>query len=329
MDFVKVTDDKNINSLLAAINQNLRTSNYMQKEMQKRNTSQSVFVSNFSDEDPLIEEISPFIPEQEYDQFENDILYYMSELSSLTAGSSKEEIRAVLPDKDDYDYEKVLLRLMAELVRENNEMTIFSDEEGVSLEEKKFLASEIEENLRRKDILKELVTEKEKEEENEVHEENKLVFMPTQSGNPCVISELKHIDSAYYESFASLFESIITGKFKNLRKFSPNSAVAGLFEVKDFAIRIILSRLGPREYCVISAFTKKTDSNKDYQEQINLRASNFRKLEASLKENIKNEEFMQLQATYQEELFNMLGRESKKGIQKEKKDDLNDTTRNN
>lgn len=329
MDFVKVTDDKNINSLLAAINQNLRTSNYMQKEMQKRNTSQSVFVSNFSDEDPLIEEISPFIPEQEYDQFENDILYYMSELSSLTAGSSKEEIREVLPDKDDYDYEKVLLRLMAELVRENNEMTIFSDEEGVSLEEKKFLASEIEENLRRKDILKELVTEKEKEEENEVHEENKMVFMPTQSGNPCVISELKHIDSAYYESFASLFESIITGKFKNLRKFSPNSAVAGLFEVKDFAIRIILSRLGPREYCVISAFTKKTDSNKDYQEQINLRASNFRKLEASLKENIKNEEFMQLQATYQEELFNMLGRESKKGIQKEKKDDLNDTTRNN
>ena len=329
MDFVKVTDDKNINDLLAAINQNLRTSNYMQKEMQKRNTSQSVFVSNFSDEDPLIEEISPFIPEQEYDQFENDILYYMSELSSLTAGSSKEEIREVLPDKDDYDYEKVLLRLMAELVRENNEMTIFSDEEGVSLEEKKFLASEIEENLRRKDILKELVTEKEKEEENEVHEENKLVFMPTQSGNPCVISELKHIDSAYYESFASLFESIITGKFKNLRKFSPNSAVAGLFEVKDFAIRIILSILGPREYCVISAFTKKTDSNKDYQEQINLRASNFRKLEASLKENIKNEEFMQIQATYQEELFNMLGRESKKGIQKEKKDDLNDTTRNN
>ena len=329
MDFVKVTDDKNINSLLAAINQNLRTTNYMQKEMQKRNTSQSVFVSDFSDEAPLIEEISSFLPEQESDQFENDILYYMSELSSLKTGSSKEEIKEVLPDKDDYDYEKVLLRLMTELVRENNEMIIFSDEEGISLEEKEFLTSEIEENLRRKEILKELVTEKEKEEENEVHEENKLIFMPTQSGNSCVISELKHIDSEYYESFASLFESIITGKFKNLRKFSPNSAVAGLFEVKDFGIRVILSRLGPREYCVISAFTKKTDSNKDYQEQINLRASNFRKLEASIKENIKNEEFMQLQATYQEELFNMLGRESKKGIQKEKKDDLNDTTRNN
>lgn len=329
MDFVKVTDDKNINSLLAAINQNLRTTNYMQKEMQKRNTSQSVFVAEFSDENPLIEEISPFLPERESDQFENDILYYMSELSSLKTGSSKDEIREVLPDKDDYDYEKVLLRLMAELVRENNDMAILSDEEGVSLEEKNFLASEIEENLRRKDILKELVTEKEKEEENEVHEENKLIFMPTQSGNPCVISELKHIDSAYYESFASLFESIITGKFKNLRKFSPNSAVAGLFEVKDFGIRVILSRLGPKEYCVISAFTKKTDSNKDYQEQINLRASNFRKLEASLKENIKNEEFMQLQATYQEELFNMLGRESKKGIQKEKKDDLNESTKTN
>ena len=31
MDFVKVTDDKNINDLLVAINQNLRTTNYMQK----------------------------------------------------------------------------------------------------------------------------------------------------------------------------------------------------------------------------------------------------------------------------------------------------------
>lgn len=329
MDFVKVSDDKNINSLLAAINQNLRTSNYMKKEMQKRNTSPSVFVTDLTEEDLLIEEETPELIEQESEQFENDILYYMSELLSLESFSSKEKIREVLPEKDDYDYEKILLRLMAELVRENNAIALLSNEEGVSTEERDSFFSEIEENLRRKDILRELVTEKEKEEENEVHEENKLVFMPTQSGNPCVISELKHIDSAYYESFASLFESIITGKFKNLRKFSPNSAVAGLFEVKDFAIRIILSRLGPREYCVISAFTKKTDSNKDYQEQINLRASNFRKLEASLKENIKNEEFMQLQATYQEELFNMLGRESKKGIQKEKKDDLNESTRTN
>ena len=147
MDFVKVTDDKNINDLLVAINQNLRTTNYMQKEMQKRNTSQSVFVSNFSDEEPLIEETMPFVPEQESNQFENDILYYMSELSSLKKDSSKEEIKEVLPNKNDYDYEKVLLRLMAELVRENNDMSILSVEGGVSLEEKEFLTFEIEENL--------------------------------------------------------------------------------------------------------------------------------------------------------------------------------------
>lgn len=328
MDFVKVTDDKSINDLLTTIGQNLRISNYMKKEMQKRNTSPSVFATDFAEENLLIEEM-PELIEQESLQFENDILYYMSELLSLDAFSSKEKIREILPEKDDYDYEKILLRLMAELVRENNAIALLSNEEGASLEEKATFLSEIEENLRRKAILKELVTEKEKEEEKEVHEENKLVFMPTQSGNPCVISELKHISSEYYEGFSYLFESIITNRFKNLRKFSPNSAVAGLFEVKDFGIRVILSRLGPKEYCVISAFTKKTDSNKDYQEQINLRASNFRKLEASLKENIKNEEFMQLQATYQEELFNMLGRESKKGIQKEKKDDLNESTRTN
>ena len=157
MDFVKVTDDKNINDLLVAINQNLRTTNYMQKEMQKRNTSQSVFVSDFSDEEPLIEETMPFVPEQESNQFENDILYYMSELSSLKKDSSKEEIKEVLPNKNDYDYEKVLLRLMAELVRENNDMSILSAEEGVSLEEKEFLTFEIEENLRRKNILREYV----------------------------------------------------------------------------------------------------------------------------------------------------------------------------
>ena len=316
MDFIEIDDINDITRLIEVINQNIRTSNYMQKEIKRQEEDQPLFVSEFEDAEPYLEKETPVYDDE---TFENDILYYMGELLSLTQDASKEEIRLVLPEKDDYDYEKILLRLMAELTRENIEIEKVLSEESISAEDESLLKEEITENLRKKDIIRELVTEKEKEEESEFDEENRLVFMPTQSGNPCVLSELKHIDSEYYEGFIGLFESIITGKFKNLRKFSPNSQTAGLREVKDFKIRVIFSRIGPEEYCVISALTKKTDSNSDYQEQINLRASNFKKLEAKLTEQIKDEEFMQLQATYQEELFNMLGKVSSKGMQKEKR----------
>ena len=41
-------------------------------------------------------------------------------------------------------------------------------------------------------------------------------------------------------------------------------------------------------------------------------------MESVLKENIQNEDFMQLQATYQEELYNLLGKNNEKPFQKVK-----------
>ncbi len=321
MEIEKNANKKSIPDLAATIDKNIKIASIMHKEVEKHHSTKFSFEEvEENKEQSINQKESSFATDED---FENEILYYLPEILSLSSNCSKETMKEVLPDTKDYNYEKILLRLMAELSKEEISANNLLMEEGLKEEDILLLTTEIEENKRKLALLKELYLEEEKEEidhNNKV--QNKLIFMPTQSGNPCVISELKHIDSEYYPSFSNLFESIITGKFKNLKKFSPNSAVAGLFEVKDFGIRIIISRLGPNEYCVISAFTKKTDSNRDYQEQINLRASNFKKLESTLKENISNEEFMQLQATYQEELFNMLGKENKKGQVKEKKDDL-------
>ncbi len=320
MEFIKKVDENDIEELRKCIDKNIRLATIMRKEVEKHHTSETNL--------DLLEEQcqeNSFENEEIFegnDDFEDEILYYLSEIVSLPSDISKESLISLLPEISDYNYEKILLRIMAELSKETNEAYKLLKEEMLSTEEFDLLQEEIISNRRKISLLKELILEEEQEEINHKKVENKLVFMPTQSGNPCVISELKHIDSEYYPSFSNLFESIITGKFKNLKKFSQNSVPSGLYEVKDFGIRIIISRLGPREYCVISAFTKKTDNNKDYQAQINLRALNFKQLESSLKEKISNEEFMNLQSNYQEELFNMLGKDNRKGQVKEKKDDL-------
>ncbi len=322
MELIRINDDEDVNSLLAAIEQNIRTSSIMRKEIEKHHSNNTV-IDNIEDEHHTIVE-SPNLEADIYDDesFEDDILYYLSELFSLATGCTKEEIKSILPGKDDYDYENILLRLMAELVKENGQITKLTSEEEMSMEDKEELNNEIKENSRRQTILKKLLLEREKEEETQISEENRLVFMPTQTGNPCIISELKHIDPEYYEGFIGLFDSIISGKFKNRKRLSSNSAASGLLEVKDFKIRVVFSRLGPKEYCVITAFTKKTDNNKDYQEQLNLRAASFKKMESVLKENIQNEDFMQLQATYQEELYNLLGKNNEKPLQKVKLGDI-------
>lgn len=318
MELIRINDNEDLNGLLAAIEQNIRTSSIMRKEIEKHHSSTNV-IEGIEDKQPPITE-NPNLEPDIYDDesFEDDILYYLGELFSLPSECTKDEIKEVLPNKEDYDYENVLLRLMAELVKENRQIETIINEEEMSAEDKEELNNEIKENARRQTILKELFLEREKEEEAQISEENKLVFMPTQSGNPCVISELKHIDPEYYEGFIGLFDSIISGKFKNRKRLTSNSTASGLLEVKDFKIRVVFSRLGPKEYCVITAFTKKTDNNKDYQEQLNLRAASFKKMESVLKENIQNEDFMQLQATYQEELYNLLGKNNEKPFQKVK-----------
>ena len=198
-----------------------------------------------------------------------------------------------------------MYRLKAEIVRSIKEIRDFVAEEGLSLEEAE-LEDEIALELKRIKLLDQELQRTEQTTEEEIQTQNNLVFAPTLSGNIRILDEMEHIDPEYYERFNGLFQSIIDGTFKNVQRFSRNSDLAGLCEVKDFKTRVIFKRLNKNSYAVISAFIKKSDNDKGYRNMLSSRYSDYLQIESTLKRNTENEEFMSMQQLYIEELFNKI-----------------------
>ncbi len=323
MELIKINpSEKTSKELLTIIDDNIKTTRTMAKQIKTIQAENSQAELTISLNEPTMLPTAEVIEEDE--SFEEAISFFLKKIDLLDE-VSKEALEENLPDSNDYDYEKILLRLTAELLRKNVELLSFIQEEDLSPSDIVAFENELTKNKEKISLLRNLITIKEMPKESQEEEvRNKLIFVPNSSGSPIVLNELKHIDSAYYEGFLGLFDSIRTGKFKNFARLTANNAGYGIFEVKDLRIRVFFSRLGPTEYAVISAFTKKVQSSRGYNELISLRASDYRKVEASLKASLGNEEFLKLNADYEQELDRLLGRTSEKAKVKEKKSDQND-----
>ena len=146
----------------------------------------------------------------------------------------------------------------------------------------------------------------EEEQTTIMEHKNRIVLVPTINGNIRIIDELEHIPSEYYDSFLELINSIINGTFKNVKTFTSNPQLTGVSEVKGFKTRVVFSRLDKNTYGLITAFVKKTDTDKLYKETLTRKVTHFRENESKLKERIKDSEFMELNDLYIEELFNLI-----------------------
>lgn len=294
--------------LKATIDCNNRTYRMMSSEIVKlKKVSESTKRSIKS------EEVEPVFEEKEEKtsidkDFEHEVEYYYQALKELREDELDDEIETVLPSKRNYQYQRIMYRLKAEVIRSIKEIRDFLKEEGLSLEAAD-LENEMALELKRLNLLDQELSRNEQVTEEEVQVQNNLVFAPTLSGNIRILDEMEHIDPEYYERFAGLFQSIIDGTFKNVQRFSRNSDLAGLCEVKDFKTRVVFKRLDKNTYAVISAFIKKSDNDKGYRNMLSSRYSDYLQLESSLKKNLANEEFVSMQKLYTEELFNMIAPE--------------------
>lgn len=301
LDLSNVTEEQ----LRATIDCNSRTYRMMTSEISKlkkvAETARKVVRQEEQEEVVETEETKPTIDED----FEHEIEYYFQALKEVPEEELETEIETVLPSKRNYQYKRIMYRLKAEIVRSIKEIRDFIAEEGLSLEEAE-LEDEIALELKRIKLLDQELQRTEQTTEEEIQTQNNLVFAPTLSGNIRILDEIEHIDSEYYERFNGLFQSIIDGTFKNVQRFSRNSDLAGLCEVKDFKTRVIFKRLNKNSYAVISAFIKKSDNDKGYRNMLSSRYSDYLQIESTLKKNTENEEFMSMQQLYTEELFNKI-----------------------
>ena len=255
------------------------------------------------------------------DEFIDEMSFYLDNYKKLDDQFTYEDVISVLPTKDSYNYEDIINRLIAESYKEIKEINeLIAADETITKEELVECKALIEKEKKKIAYIRK--STKEKEEITVKEHKNSIVLVPTIGGNIRVIDELEHIPADYYESFLELINSIIDGTFKKVKTFTSNSQLTGISEVKGFKTRVVFSRLDKNHYALITAFIKKSDTDKLYKDTLTRKVSHFKENESLLKELIKDNGFMEENNKYVEELFNLLN--SKENSKEYKKVNSND-----
>ena len=248
--------------------------------------------------------------EKEDDSYEEDEMnFYLVSYRQLREEFDEEEIKATLPRKKHPKYKDILLRLSLESIKEIKEVKELLRTDGISQDEKELCNKIIENENKKIDYIKSKLLKEEKEEVEEIEEKNNIILVPTLFGNIRIIDDLEHIPNEYYDGFKELIESIIDGTFKNVKIFKNNNSLVGITEVKLFKIRLVFSRLSTNDYALITAFVKKFDTDKLYQESLAAKVREYRSIETKLKDNLNNPEFLEENEKYVKELWNILSPE--------------------
>ena len=249
--------------------------------------------------------------------FEKEVEYYLSEFLNLKE-YNKESIEDILPSRNNYNYEKIILRIMAEVTHDIKDIKeiIITDSSSMERSELEEYKSELLGTIRKRELLKEILFTKIDEEEEVIDKSNKLIFVPIKNSDKVrIFDELKDIPQEEYEGFIELFESIKNGSFKNIRRFVNNEALNGALEVKGYQVRILFQRLSKDCYAIISAFIKKTQNDSGYRNAIKNKYAEYKNIEKNLKESIKDTEFINKNKEVEDEVFRILsnGKSDDKG----------------
>lgn len=104
-----------------------------------------------------------------------------------------------------------------------------------------------------------------KEEANRKEEKKfNLLFSKTKFNHPHVLSDLDNIPNEYRDSLERLLEKLDENNFSTSkekhRKISNNGSLAGIFELKDFKVRVLYKMLGKNHFYVIGINYKQAQN---------------------------------------------------------------------
>lgn len=239
-----------------------------------------------------------------------DVNFYMHGIKTCTDLS---EIERILPDKKQDNYAPVIYTVLLKLYEEVVDIKKFLYEERKSndLETLEFFKNELEQLMFKINFIKKLMTLDVKKIELE-KSINKLVFLKTNYGNVCALSDLKDIPSEYYEDFYELLESICDGSFKNFKTFTNNDSLKGLSEVRGEQTRIIFDRVSNNVYVIIYMFVKKTDKSASYHASLQNR-NDLYKLNVEEIRNLvaTSEDYLEENRTIKDKLYRILTKDNK------------------
>ena len=307
MDFLKIEEDFNRKDMIRVLEENIRIAEIKKKEIKEY--LEEIEKEERVEQTEKEEIIEIKTPKEENDEFEDEIDYYLGDYKSIS-NISKETLKEILPQKNHYEYERILYRLMLESIKEIKEIEEFIEEETdkESLIEMRHLVENEKEKIR---ILKELLKEEEKEEE--IEKKNKIFLAPTLSGRIRIQEDLKALPQETYPGFIELIESIKNGTFKGVKRLINDLNLdLPISEVRGDGIRILFTRMDKNTYILVTAFQKKTMSSKGYHEMIKSRIQSYKQVLEEFKYLLEEESYQEEQEKEVEELFQTLKREEKK-----------------
>lgn len=298
-------EDMSVEEILSFLDAKRISAEKKREEIKKlRSAIESTKIVKTNTFEEVKEEIST--EKEDNDDFEKEVEYYLSDFMSLES-YDKESIEDVLPSRSNYNYEKIVLRIMAEIthdIRDINEI-IHSDDYPIDWQELVEYKEELLSLTNKRNTLKEILLFKEDEVVDE--KKNKLIFLPIKGTDEYrIFDELKYIPQEEYEGFLELFESIKNGTFKNARRFTNNVDLNGALEVKGHQIRVVYKRLSKDCYGIVSMFMKKTQNSTEYRATLINRYSEYKSIEKELKENIKDPDFILKNQEIEDKLFSEL-----------------------
>ncbi len=317
-------DNITSSELRKIISDNVTQANILRSKIKKFEALHHVSTTTTSTEikETVVEPHKQKVYDDKDEDFEDEVSFYLSNYKSLDENFTTRDMLYVVPSRDNYRFKDIIMRLQAESLKDIKEIEeiILEDSE---LDKLGLLAfrQEIQNEQKKINLLSKLLEEPEIiSTEDKI--ENKIILVPTRYGNMRLIEELQHISSEYYPRFLELINSIIDGTFKDVKPFTNNDNInRGIFEVKTAKARVIFSRVGYDTYTLITAFTKKMDTNSHYRAHLEAKVSEYRCLHEFFKENCKNEDFMKENEAYVNELFQLLAPKQSKKL---KKGDSND-----
>lgn len=248
------------------------------------------------------------------DGFEYEVKKYLNLLDKVTEGEYLlENIIEVLPFDEDYDIKRLLQRLVAEYYKKINELKIFLREEyisGIPKEELDLFDDELTLYEEKATIIKQLfINETDKFIEEEIKENNKLIFVKNSNGRIRVFEDIDDADTSYYEGFKSLLNSIIDGSFKSVKKFTTvHKKINDIFEVRDISskTRVFFDRIADNYYVIIGAIIKKENYSHLYSVKMVNNITWYKQNKNNYIESLKSEDFLKENEILTKELFRCL-----------------------
>ncbi len=238
--------------------------------------------------------------------FEEEVSYYLSMIHALRKKTDLSQISEYLPPKTLPNYQKLIFRIKAELLRNISEIQNLIEAEKGSIDISDLEEFKQEILLTQSKIARISEIETNQDSVKNYVCENHLFFVPTNTGNIKLLDEMEKVDSEYLEEFGGLFNKIKTGNLTNVKRFH-NNIISGIYSIRGPKTRVLFDRINENDYVVITGFIQK--SNRDKGESITLegKLKNYSSKAESIKQSSSNRDFRKANLEYEQELFRILG----------------------